>query len=99
MQVYSKKLLAWWACWLISSVPLLSSQNALIVIGTTGGPSVATDLTGAAQNIHDGLVQRGFAPDAVEVLKGQTADDKVTADRILQSLKKRQMLATTDEFR
>ncbi len=59
---------------------------------------MATDLTEVAQEIHDGLIQRGFASDAVEVLKAQTPDDKVTAERIRQSLKKRQTLAATDEF-
>jgi hypothetical protein len=98
MRAYHKTLLALGACWIISGLPVLASQNALIVIGTTGGPSVTTDLTAVAQDIHDALIQRGFAPDAVEVLQGQTPDDKVTADRIRQSLKKRQTLAATDEF-
>ena len=98
MRAYHHMLLAWGACWLFSNLPLFASQNALIVIGTTGGPSVATDLSSVAQEIHAGLIQRGFAPDTVEVLKAQTPDDKVTADRILQSLKKRQALTPTDEF-
>ena len=91
-------MLVWVACWCLSSLPVVASQNALIVIGTTGGPSVATDLAAVAQDIRDGLVQRGFASDAVEVLKPQTPEDKVTTDRILQSLKARQKLAATDEF-
>ena len=98
MQSCCKQLLVGGACWLISHAPLLASQNALVVIGTTGGPSVAADLTTVAQNIHDGLVQRGFAPDAIEVLKTLTPGDKVTADRVLQSLKKRQILTAKDEF-
>jgi hypothetical protein len=89
---------AWGACWIISGLPVVALQNALIIMGTTGSPSVTTELSGAAQDIHDGLVQRGFAPDAIEILKASTPDDKVTADRILQSLKKRQTLAATDEF-
>jgi hypothetical protein len=91
-------MLFWGACWLISSLPVLAAQQALIVIGTTGGPSVATDLSAVARDIHDGLIQRGFAPDAVEVLKAQTPDDKVTAERVRQSLKNRQTLAAGDEF-
>ncbi len=98
MLAYHQKFLTWGACWLISCLPVLASQNALIVVGTTGGPSVATDLTAAAQDIHDGLVQRGFAPEAIEVLRAQTPDDKVTSERIRQSLKKRQTLVTSDEF-
>jgi len=98
MQLYRNMALGWGMCWLIFSAPLFASQNALIVMGTTGGPSVATDLSEVAQQIHDGLIQRGFAPEAVEVLQAKTPEDKVTTDRILQSLKKRQTLATADEF-
>jgi hypothetical protein len=98
MQLYRKTALAWWACWLISSGPILAAQNALIVIGTTGEPSVATDLSAAAQEIRDALIQRGFAPDSVEILKAEGPDDRITADRIEQSLKSRQSLAATDEF-
>jgi hypothetical protein len=98
MQLNRIKMLAWGICSLIFCWPLLAKQDALVIMGTTGSPSVTTDLTAAAKDIHDGLIQRGFAPDAVEILKAQTPDDKVTVDRILESLKKRQTLAATDEF-
>jgi hypothetical protein len=91
-------VLAWGACCFFSCLPLAASQNALIIIGTTGSPSVTTEVAGAAQDIHDGLIQRGFAPDAVEILQAQTPDNKITADLILKSLKKRQTLAATDEL-
>ncbi len=98
MQVHRYKRLVWGACWIVSSLPLIAAQNALIVIGTTGSPSVTTNLTTVAQEIHDGLVQRGFSPDAVEVLKAETPEDRITTDRVLQSLKKRETLAASDEF-
>ncbi len=98
MRLYHNTVLGWIACWIISGLPLMASPNALIVIGTTGSPSVTTVLDSAAQVIHDGLIQRGFTPEAVEILKTQTADDRVTADRVLQSLAKRKTLASTDEF-
>jgi len=59
---------------------------------------VTRELAGVAQNIQDGLLQRGFAPGAVDVLEPQTSDGKVTSDQVLQSLKKWQTLSATDEF-
>jgi hypothetical protein len=85
-------------CWLVCNANLIAAQNALIVIGTTGTPAIAQDLSGVVQNIRDGLTQRGFAPDAVEVMDEQTLGAKVTTDSVLQSLKKRQTLQPTDEF-
>jgi hypothetical protein len=93
-----KKVLAWGAGWLLCGLPLLAAQNALIVVGMTGSPSITTDLVDVAQEIQDGLVKRGFAPNAVEILKSQSPDDKITADRIIQNLKKRQALQPQDEF-
>jgi hypothetical protein len=98
MQLNRFTWLALGACWIFTGLPVVASQNALIIIGTTGGPAVTTDLTSAAQDIHDGFLQRGFAPDAVEILKAQTPGNKITADLVLQSLKKRQTLAATDEL-
>ena len=59
---------------------------------------MTTDLSGVADNVRDGLVQRGFAPDSVEILKAQNPDDRVTTARIRQSLKKQASLTSKDEF-
>ncbi len=98
MQLYRNMVLAGLACWLLSSLPLFSASQALIVLGTTGDPSVTETLSKVAQDIRDGLIARGFAPEAIEILKAQTPQDKVTAERVRQSLKKRETLASGDEF-
>jgi hypothetical protein len=98
MQHYRILLMAtvvWCACW----PRLFAAQNALIVVGITGDSTTTSELTEAAQAIRDGLVQRGFPPQNVEVLEPSGADNKViTGDLILQSLKERQTLSGTDEF-
>ncbi|MCE0521987.1 MAG: DUF3857 domain-containing transglutaminase family protein [Methylacidiphilales bacterium] len=86
------------ACWLVSIASAFAARNALIVIGTTGDPTISSDLLHVAQTIQGGLVQRGFAPDAIEILGAPTAGEKITGDQVLASLKKRQTLAATDEF-
>jgi len=57
-----------------------------------------SELVGTAAEIRDGLIQRGFAPDAVEMLKPDYPGGKVTAERALQSLGKRRVLGAADEF-
>lgn len=84
--------------WLMSTGLLFAAQNALIVIGTTGSPTIANDLAGTAKNIQAGLVQRGFSPDAIEILGTSSPDNKVTSDVVLAALKKRQSLTASDEF-
>jgi len=86
------------ACWLLSVSSASAAQNALIVIGTTGDSSITADLTGAAQSIQASLEQRGFAPDAIEIMGTSATGGKVTTELVLASLKKRQALAATDEF-
>ena len=86
------------ACWLMIASSALAAQHALIVVGMTGSPSITADLSGTAQTIQASLVQRGFAPDAIEVLGSASAGAKVTTDLVLASLKKQQALAATDEF-
>jgi hypothetical protein len=98
MLIHRVNIFVWAAFWLISTASLFGAPNALIVIGTTGDSSIATDLAGAAQTIHDGLVQRGLAPDSIEVLGAQAPNGRVTREMILESLKKRQTLAGADEF-
>ncbi len=98
MHVRRENVLALGACLLLSALPLLAAQNALIVIGMTGSSSITSDLVADAREIQDGLIKRGFAPDAVEILKPQSADDKITAGRVLESLKKRQALMPNDEL-
>ena len=98
MQIHRLTMFVLGTCLFFSATPSFAAQNALIVIGTTGDSSVTTELGGAAQTIHDGLVQRGFAPEAIEILGTPSAGSKVTKDLVLESLKKRQPLKTTDEF-
>ncbi|HEV3026544.1 MAG TPA: DUF3857 domain-containing protein, partial [Planctomycetota bacterium] len=98
MQIIRNNMLAWGVCWLMSSSVLSAAQAALIVIGTTGSSSVTSELAGAAQDIRDGLVGRGFAPDSVEILKQGDALGRVTSERVLKSLAKRDTLRATDEF-
>jgi hypothetical protein len=85
------------ACWLISTASLWATSNALIVIGSTGDSTVAGDLNGVANTIHDSLVQRGFDPNSIEMM-GTASSAKATRDTVLASLKKRESLAATDEF-
>jgi hypothetical protein len=98
MQINRSHVLAWGACWTIFSSGLFAAQNALIVIGTTGSSSVTAELAGAAADIRDGLVQRGFAPKAVEIQKPGDSGGRVTAERVLQGLDRRRTLGASDEF-
>jgi hypothetical protein len=84
--------------WVISALALHAAQNALIIIGTTGDPSIAADLTHAAQTIQASLIRRGFPSDSVEVLGAGADNGTVTSDMVLAALKKRQTLAASDEF-
>ncbi len=61
MHARRENVLAWGACWLLSSLPLLATQNALIVIGMTGSSSITSDLVADAREIQEGLIKRGFA--------------------------------------
>jgi len=85
-------------CWFISSLGLLAAPHALIVTGTTGTSTIAGNLSKVAEDIRDGLVQRGFSPDAIEILSASPSGGKVTRDLVLASLKKQEALAPTDEF-
>jgi len=85
------------AFWLASVSSIFAARNALIVIGSTGSASIGADLSEVAQNIRKGLVQRGFAPDSIEIL-GAPPSATLTRDQILASLKKRGTLIGTDEF-
>lgn len=92
------KVLVGGACWLLCALPLLAESSALIVIGTTGTPTITSDLSQVADEIQAGLVKRGVPAGSVEILKSRESGDRVTADRVLQSIKKRQTLAPGDEF-
>jgi len=85
-------------CWFISSPGLLAAPHALIVIGTTGTSTIAGNLSKVAEDIRDGLVQRGFTPDEIEILSASPSGGKVTRDLVLANLKKQEALAPTDEF-
>jgi transglutaminase-like putative cysteine protease len=98
MQLIRNNMLALGVCWLMSGPVLCAAQDALIVIGTTGSSSVESDLLGAARDMRDGLVGRGFAPDAVEILKRDDEHGRVTSARVLQSLARRNALGASDEF-
>ncbi len=98
MHSFHRVVLIAGSCWCFLASSILASQNALIVIGTTGSSTVATELVEEAQNIRSGLTQRGFASESIEVLGPPSSTEKVTAERIQQSLKGRQTLAATDEF-
>jgi len=98
MRVYLKTMAAWIACWLISASSLFAASNALIVVGATGSPSVATDLAAVAHGIQEDLKQRGFAPEATEILGLDLEKGRITKDKVLESLRRRQALHPSDEF-
>jgi len=85
------------ACWLISSASLWAAPNALIVIGSTGDSTIASDLTTAAAGVRDSLIKRGFDANFIEIMGG-TSGGKVNRDMVLAALKKRESLTGTDEF-
>jgi hypothetical protein len=85
--------------WLLASAtPLFATTSALVVIGTTGSSSITADLDDAARNIQAGLIARGLAPDAIEVLGLDPQAGKITRQVVLDSLQKRKSLAAADEF-
>ncbi len=98
MQAYRIKLLTWTVFWSMSVISLMAAPSALIVIGTTGNETTTNDLSNVADEIKTSLAQRGFAANDVEILRSTSLGDRVTSERILQALKHRESLTSSDEF-
>jgi hypothetical protein len=91
-------VLALICCLLGLAQPAAAAPHALIVIGSTGGASIADNLAQTAATIRGALVQRGFAAADIEVVAAPAGGPKITRDTVLQKLKARQNLAAKDEF-
>ena len=86
------------ACVSLAGRPAAAASSALIVVGTTGISSVTNEVGQTAATIRAALIQRGFAPDAIEVLSAPPGAPKITRDDVLQALAGKRHLAFTDEF-
>lgn len=90
-----------WSCaviFFLATAFASASSRALIVIGTTGSVSVGQGLRQTATTIQQALEQRGFAPDAIEILASQEGGPKIGRDDVLARIKDAQKLSASDEY-
>jgi len=90
-----------WSCgilFLLTAVFASAAPRALIVIGTTGSVSVSQSLRQTAGTIQKALEQRGFSPDAIEILAAQEGGPKVKREDVLARIKDAQKLGANDEY-
>jgi hypothetical protein len=86
------------ACHLAVAAAGAAHSEALVVVGTSGGGSVAEDLDTAAADIRTGLIARGLAAGTVVLLADHPGGERVTAAQVLDHLRAFGRLSADDEL-